>query len=217
MSFACPVCHAVSYNPNDEREGYCGNCHAFTGRPQDGQLRPSSSSAQAGQNRPMQLQTDNEEPQAEEGMREVQRDREGESMRGLRGERMELQGEQDLYKVSGARASVEKDNIYTMWIMMAALCGITVGLNVEELIVRKYGYGHESSGITAVMILAIASFQFGWVAYQHFRIRRWRQDLRAQRERLLNDFNKRIDEMFPNDPVGAARVKMRMEAEWPKP
>ncbi len=32
MSFACPVCAAVSHNPNDEREGYCGRCHDWTAR-----------------------------------------------------------------------------------------------------------------------------------------------------------------------------------------
>ena len=26
----CPECGMVSFNPNDVREGYCGNCHAFT-------------------------------------------------------------------------------------------------------------------------------------------------------------------------------------------
>lgn len=52
MSFKCPVCHRVSYNPNDESAGYCGNCHAFTGTPNyepynrrpDGQQRFSSRS-----------------------------------------------------------------------------------------------------------------------------------------------------------------------------
>jgi hypothetical protein len=29
--FTCPKCKAVSYNPNDVREGYCGACHEFTG------------------------------------------------------------------------------------------------------------------------------------------------------------------------------------------
>ena len=33
MSFTCPKCHRTSYNPNDERAGYCGNCHEFTGTP----------------------------------------------------------------------------------------------------------------------------------------------------------------------------------------
>jgi hypothetical protein len=27
--FRCPRCGAVSYNPNDIRERYCGRCHAF--------------------------------------------------------------------------------------------------------------------------------------------------------------------------------------------
>jgi hypothetical protein len=25
----CPKCGMVSHNPNDVRERYCGNCHAF--------------------------------------------------------------------------------------------------------------------------------------------------------------------------------------------
>jgi hypothetical protein len=28
-SFECPKCHAVSHNPNDAREMYCGRCHQF--------------------------------------------------------------------------------------------------------------------------------------------------------------------------------------------
>jgi hypothetical protein len=28
-SFECPSCGAVSYNPNDIRERYCGRCHAW--------------------------------------------------------------------------------------------------------------------------------------------------------------------------------------------
>lgn len=31
VSFTCPVCSRTSHNPNDEQEGYCGACHAFTG------------------------------------------------------------------------------------------------------------------------------------------------------------------------------------------
>ena len=29
-SFTCPRCHLTSYNENDVREGYCGNCHDWT-------------------------------------------------------------------------------------------------------------------------------------------------------------------------------------------
>lgn len=32
-SFTCPDCGMTSYNPNDIREGYCGNCHYWTGEP----------------------------------------------------------------------------------------------------------------------------------------------------------------------------------------
>lgn len=29
-SITCPKCGMKSYNPNDIREGYCGNCHDWT-------------------------------------------------------------------------------------------------------------------------------------------------------------------------------------------
>jgi hypothetical protein len=32
MTYVCPTCHQASQHPMDEAEGYCGNCHAFTGR-----------------------------------------------------------------------------------------------------------------------------------------------------------------------------------------
>lgn len=32
-SFTCPRCGAVSYNPNDIRERYCGRCHVFVDDP----------------------------------------------------------------------------------------------------------------------------------------------------------------------------------------
>lgn len=31
MSFECPKCSRVSHHPEDEKHGYCGNCHEFTG------------------------------------------------------------------------------------------------------------------------------------------------------------------------------------------
>jgi len=34
LSFTCPRCGMTSYNLNDVREGYCGNCHDWTGRTQ---------------------------------------------------------------------------------------------------------------------------------------------------------------------------------------
>lgn len=33
--FTCPQCGRTSYNPNDLREGYCGNCHDWTGTPEE--------------------------------------------------------------------------------------------------------------------------------------------------------------------------------------
>ena len=31
MSFTCPRCGMTSYNVNDEKHGYCGACHDWTG------------------------------------------------------------------------------------------------------------------------------------------------------------------------------------------
>lgn len=31
VSITCPVCGATSHNPNDVSNGYCGNCHDWTG------------------------------------------------------------------------------------------------------------------------------------------------------------------------------------------
>lgn len=30
-SFTCPACGMTSHHPADAENGYCGNCHAFTG------------------------------------------------------------------------------------------------------------------------------------------------------------------------------------------
>lgn len=32
LTIVCPRCTRASSNPNDVREGYCGACHAWTGR-----------------------------------------------------------------------------------------------------------------------------------------------------------------------------------------
>jgi len=32
VGFTCPQCQMTSYNPNDVAQGYCGNCHAWTGK-----------------------------------------------------------------------------------------------------------------------------------------------------------------------------------------
>lgn len=32
-SITCPECRMTSYNPNDIKQGYCGNCHWWTSDP----------------------------------------------------------------------------------------------------------------------------------------------------------------------------------------
>lgn len=34
-TFTCPRCGLVSHHPKDVEHGYCGNCHAFTGKEVD--------------------------------------------------------------------------------------------------------------------------------------------------------------------------------------
>lgn len=35
-SITCPICNKTSYHPEDIRQGYCGNCHDWTGNTPDG-------------------------------------------------------------------------------------------------------------------------------------------------------------------------------------
>lgn len=39
MSITCPKCGMTSHNPNDERQGYCGKCHAWTSGGSDARCR----------------------------------------------------------------------------------------------------------------------------------------------------------------------------------
>lgn len=34
LPFTCPRCRRTSHHPEDAKNGYCGNCHAFTGHSQ---------------------------------------------------------------------------------------------------------------------------------------------------------------------------------------
>ena len=44
-SFLCPRCHLTSYNENDVREGYCGNCRDWTRVPAGGNAVPARDQA----------------------------------------------------------------------------------------------------------------------------------------------------------------------------
>jgi hypothetical protein len=35
----CPICHAVSHNPNDAANHYCGRCHVFFDDPAEGKVK----------------------------------------------------------------------------------------------------------------------------------------------------------------------------------
>lgn len=38
--FTCPTCGKTSYHPEDKRQGYCGQCHAFTVNPEPLKAEP---------------------------------------------------------------------------------------------------------------------------------------------------------------------------------
>jgi hypothetical protein len=44
-SFTCPVCGRKSIHPDDAANGYCGNCHAFTGQTWPTELLPPGARA----------------------------------------------------------------------------------------------------------------------------------------------------------------------------
>jgi len=93
MSFTCPVCWRTSYSDEDERWGYCGNCHDFTGGYGYGDQRHSSSSTPAGKEREMRMPTNDEDGKAKPEMLEVQGEGNCDSLRELRRERMERKDE----------------------------------------------------------------------------------------------------------------------------
>lgn len=223
MSFTCPTCYRVSYNPNDEREGYCGNCHAFTGAPQrefygrfpDGQLRPRSSRIATEPNGAMQLPQEHKEPQTDEQVPEVQRHGEGNSMWRVRGERMEQDPKQAVSKVSGERSFIETYRTQLIGHVVWALSGIILGISTEQVVVSRYPTTYQH--ITSIMVIAVLAVQFVWLIAQFLNMRKWSRDLRAERQGFMEYYNAQVDKLLPDDPIEATKLKMAMELRWPKP
>jgi hypothetical protein len=56
-SFTCPRCGMTSHNPSDVAEGYCGNCHDWTGTPRPRTARTSVGGGDASTDRRRPLQS----------------------------------------------------------------------------------------------------------------------------------------------------------------
>ena len=127
MSFTCPKCRMTSYNPNDERFGYCGNCHEWTGGYGYGHERHSSGSVEAQPDGTMQLREESEKTKAE--LSEVQGNGKNNGVRELRGSRMGFEKQQDVWEMRSDRLLVKpeyKPNVFRFYTGSMAV-GITVG------------------------------------------------------------------------------------------
>lgn len=196
MSITCPKCWRTSYHPTDEAEGYCGNCHEFTGRP-DGDQRHSSSSTPAGQERKMRMPTNDEDGKAQPEMPEMQREGNCPGLQQLRWEwrslsidvkRMEPNHEQDVRAMQRTRVSRASGDPIAMppmpdypskfrYLSGATGMGISLGIS-WTLALTNTGIQRYLSRAHALMILfATVGFFFGW---QVMMLVRWRRELKKQ-------------------------------------
>lgn len=118
-------------------------------------------------------------------------------------------------EVRGERPFVETQRAYLVSMMVWAMSGIIVGLNIGQWLILKLAAHYWE--ITAVITIALVMTQMAWLTKQFLRMRKWRQELRAERESLIESFGTRIDALLPDDPIRAARMKMEMEEQWPRP
>jgi len=127
---------------------------------------------------------------------------------------MEQQPEQTMPEVSGDRSFVEIQRSHLTSMIVCAMSGCIVGISMEEWISVKRPADYRQ--ITAAVIIAIVLVQLVWLTRQLLKLRKWKHDLRAERQKLLETYNARVDELLVNDPIEAARVKMQMEEQWPR-
>ena len=127
---------------------------------------------------------------------------------------MEPDPKQTMPEVSGDRTFIETQKNYLANMIVWAMSGCIVGISMGQWITTARPADH--AGINGVIIIAIVLVQFVWLTRQFLKMRKWREDLRADRLRLLETWYARVDEMLPDDPIQAARLKMQMEEQWPR-
>jgi hypothetical protein len=205
MSFTCPVCQRTSYHPEDEKWGYCGACHDFTGGYGYGDQRHRSSSTPAGQEREMRMPTNDEDGKAQPEMPEVPRQGNSDSLLALRGERMGRKEQPRMPDVSGSGIPniVDPATIATVdppqWMeypskyrFYLGACALGTGLGISwTLSLTSSGVlRHVSKGHVITFLYVIVAVTFaaqGWMLY------RWDKALKKRRVELAQFWDAHLD------------------------
>lgn len=190
MSFTCPKCWRTSYSAEDEQWGYCGNCHDFTGAIQNGIQRYSSGSVTARSEGEMRMQPDNEEPEAQPEMSEMQGERISGSLRDMPWERMERDYQQDMQAMRGIGVSTASDpQLITLRgypltsrdALAFISVGISCGLSLGSLLYFWMTRSHAVRTSTAIIVV-IAIYQTAFMLLARRRMKRSKRRLDEMQE-----------------------------------
>ena len=125
---------------------------------------------------------------------------------------MEQQTEQAMSEVSGIRAYIEKQWVYLT--ATALVIGFSGGFTIGPFLEKNYP-GHRAA-ITGTVDGLLIVAEVTLIAILAVRTRRANRALRAQRDQIVTDFHAQVDQLLPDDPIEAARIKMQMEARCPR-
>ena len=193
MSFTCPVCWRTSYSAEDEQWGYCGNCHDYTGALANGIQRYSSSGHSAGSEGEMRMQPDNEEPEAQPEVSQVQGEGNSGGLRDVRRQRMEPQDESLMQLLQRERLPDAADpkplestpeypsrfRFYSGALGLGAAMGISwTTFTLGPFVLRYITRGHALT-ILYGMVAALFAAQT-WMLY------RWHKQLKERRAKLAD-------------------------------
>ena len=189
MSFTCPVCWRTSYHPDDEKYGYCGNCHDYTGGDGYGNERYRSSSSPAGSERKMRMPTNDKDGKAQPEMPEVQGQGDCPGLQYLRGQRVGVYNESNLPTVQ--RTGVCGDLMMTSYENMRRLTkverwlfasvGLTCGISLTNLL-HVLMTTHHVLLLTTGIIVFVFVGQMVYCYRGMRRLKAGKQELDAQTE-----------------------------------
>ena len=188
MSFICPKCKATSYHPEDERYGYCGNCHEFTGDYGYGHERHSSSSIETQPDGPMQLREANEKTEAQ--LSKMQGYGQDYSVRELRGSGVGYQEQQAMREMRGDGMPLVKPtykpNVFRYYlgaISVGFACGISWTSIVVKYVKSPYVYQALYS-VVAIAIIVQAIFLY----YENKRLNVLQAEIDKNWEELIEKY-----------------------------
>jgi hypothetical protein len=189
MSFTCPVCRRTSYSDEDEKWGYCGACHDFTGGYGYGYQRHRSSSFTAGQERKMRMPTNDKDGKAQPEVSKVQREGDCDGLLQLRRERMEP-GNQPLMRTlqrigfyndltTKSFENMRRLATHERWLFLSVglTCGVA-GTNMLHVLMKSHHVLLLTTGI--VILLATCQVVYSYKAMKWQKARK--RELDAQTE-----------------------------------